>query len=345
LAGEAAEQGQVAILSSGVWQIRHAVSEITGMTPVRWLPPLQRPKFGCVVGWGLKPTTAKARELSKKTDSAFIALEDGFLRSVHPGADYAPISLVMDRTGIHYDATSASDAEVLIADSAQNFDPTRLARARAGIDVLRARAISKYNHAPRASASNLGLDPTRRSGRVLVVDQTVGDCSISYGHATADTFRDMLSAAIAENPDSEIVVKVHPEVVSGKKLGHLLDARGSNVRVIGIDINPWSLIEEVDRVYVVSSQLGLEALLAGKSVVCFGAPFYAGWGLTEDRVEVSRRAARPNIEQLFAALYFDYCRYVLPETSKQISFEEAVDWLVRSRGHVMGFDAEGWPSH
>jgi capsular polysaccharide export protein len=33
----------------------------------------------------------------------------------------------------------------------------------------------------------------------------------------------------------------------------------------------------------VSSQLGFEAILAGHRPVTFGVPFYAGWGLTDDR--------------------------------------------------------------
>ncbi len=94
------------------------------------------------------------------------------------------------------------------------------------------------------------------------------------------------------------------------------------------NVNPWSLIEAVDKVYVVTSQMGLEGLLARREVVCFGAPFYAGWGLTDDRVAILRRKARPSLEQLFAAIYFDYSRYISPETCREISFEAAVDWLI-----------------
>lgn len=40
------------------------------------------------------------------------------------------------------------------------------------------------------------------------------------------------------------------------------------------DISPWALLDLVDQVYVVTSQLGFEALLAGKQVHCFGVPFF-----------------------------------------------------------------------
>lgn len=325
------EEQTIAILSSGIWQLRDAIREITRMEPVRWMPPLKRPKFGCVAGWGLKHTTRRARALASKSDVSFLALEDGFIRSVFPGADSLPISLVADRTGVHYDATASSDLEHLIAASALNDDPERLHRATRGLALLRREGISKYNHAPRYTAGELGLTKCRRRGRVLVVDQTRGDSSIKYGLASSDTFGEMLEAARQENPASEILVKLHPEVVAGRKRGHFTSLREAGLRLIDHDVNPWSLIELVDKVYVVTSQLGLEALMARKHVVCFGMPFYAGWGLTDDRQPIERRRARPTIEQLFAAVYFDYSRYISPESKLEISFEEAAAWIDKQR--------------
>lgn len=103
------------------------------------------------------------------------------------------------------------------------------------------------------------------------------------------------------------------------------------MRVIAEPVNPWSLIELVDHVYVVRSQLGFEALMAGVPVTCFGTPFYAGWGLTDDRVAVPRRTARPSLAELFAAAYLDYAVYIDVGSGQRISFESAVDELVRER--------------
>jgi capsular polysaccharide export protein len=322
---------RIAILSSGIWQLRDAIREITQMEPVRWMPPLRQPEFGCVAGWGLKRTAKRARALANKSDVAFLALEDGFIRSIHPGPDNLPVSLVVDRTGVHYDATAASDLEGLIAASAANTDAARLKRATRGLDILRRASISKYNHAPRQSERELALDSRGRHGRVLVVDQTRGDSSIAYGLASPDTFNEMLRTAQAENPSAEILVKLHPEVVSGRKQGHFTGLRDARLKLIDHDVNPWSLIEIVDKVYVVTSQLGFEAVMARKHVVCFGAPFYAGWGLTDDRQPIERRKARPTLEQLFAAVYFDYSRYVSPDSKRETTFEEAVAWIASER--------------
>ena len=68
-----------------------------------------------VVGWGLRPTTHKARAFAAEHQLPFIALEDGFLRSLGLGvAGYPPYSIVYDDLGIYYDTTRPSRLEQLI---------------------------------------------------------------------------------------------------------------------------------------------------------------------------------------------------------------------------------------
>ena len=166
---------------------------------------------------------------------------------------------------------------------------------------------------------------------MLVVDQTRGDLSIECGLADESSFQRMLDAALAENPDAEVLVKVHPDVLAGKKAGYLADAAGDRVRLWAQPAAPLALLEHVDKVYVVTSQVGFEALLAGKPVVCFGVPFYAGWGLTEDRAEVPRRTARRSVEQVFAAAYLRYPRYRDPSTGEPCELERVLDHLELQR--------------
>lgn len=57
------------------------------------------------LGWSHKSTVYKARRGVVKHNLPYIALEDGFLRSLDLGFKGAqPLSLVMDHTGIYYDA-------------------------------------------------------------------------------------------------------------------------------------------------------------------------------------------------------------------------------------------------
>jgi capsular polysaccharide export protein len=58
-----------------------------------------------------------------------------------------------------------------------------------------------------------------------------------------------------------------------------------------------------------TSLTGFEALLHGKNVHCFGLPFYAGWGMTQDSISCPRRRRSRSLEELVAAAYIDYPRY------------------------------------
>lgn len=321
-----------AILNRGVWKRRREIEAVTGLRAVYRGSWVRRPAFDCVVGWGLRPTSIKARAFAHAAGVPFLSIEDGFIRSVEPGQHARPLSLVVDRTGVHFDARAPSDLEAAIAASATDGSPARNERGAAVVATLRARQISKYNHAPSLTLEALGLEPRHGRPDILVVDQTFGDMSVVGGLAGEETFARMLEAALDENPKARIVVKTHPETASGTKRGYLTTAQGNRIVRIDRAVNPWSLIEAVEAIYTVSSQLGLEGLMAGKRVVCFGMPFYAGWGLTDDRLSLARRAARPSLEQLVAGIYLDYARYIDPATGAgRADFATVAEWLDRSR--------------
>ncbi len=291
--------------------------------------PWRRLVVDVIAGWGLRPSTKKALRYARKHGLPYLALEDGFLRSFGTGEYYPPLSLVVDDEGIYYDCTRpsalerllCSDADVLAPDAA----PVRQARA-----ALLSAGLSKYNHAPDLPE---GVLRTSDVLRVLVVDQTAGDMSVKLGGADATTFKAMLAAAQAENPNATVYVKTHPEVSSGRKRGYLADVQPEERTVLLRDaVNPMSLIAQMDKVYAVSSTMGFEALLAGKPVTCFGVPWYAGWGVTDDRQmqhpAMARRAVqRRTVDELFAAAYMHYTRYLNPETRQLGSITDVMEWL------------------
>ncbi len=75
----------------------------------------------------------------------------------------------------------------------------------------------------------------------------------------------------------------------------------------GVPIGP--LYALVDEVHCLSSLSGFEALLRGRRVVTHGRPFYAGWGLTEDRDPPPRRGRRLSLDELVAGALILYPRY------------------------------------
>lgn len=283
-----------------------------------------------VAGWGLRPTSAEARRYAQQHSLPYLALEDGFLRSVGLGNQEPPLSLIVDDIGIYYDANTSSGLESLIpAPLTQN----EVVRTHALMASWQAERVSKYNHLREYS----GELPSRY---VLVVDQTFGDASIQYGLAQPQSFQAMLKAALQENPDCSVLVKIHPDVFSGRKRGHFDVAALSvmeRVRVISEDVHPVRLLEFAQAVYVVTSQMGFEALLWGKPVRTFGMPFYAGWGLTKDELPTpARRTAlldesKVSLPQLVHAALIAYPRYINPETGERCEVEEVLTQIALQR--------------
>jgi capsular polysaccharide export protein len=282
-----------------------------------------------VLGWGLKSNTFFPRLLARIFFKEFVFLEDGFLRSVKLGVEGAnPHSLIVDHSGIYYDATCPSDLEKAI--SQNDLNPTQIERALNCISLIKHHRLSKYNNAPDVSF-NFSDKP-----KVLVVDQTFGDASIQYGLANSSSFEQMLRQAVLDHPDSEILVKIHPDVLAGKKKGHLLTlAEKLGCTLITEQCNPWSVLDIVTDVYVVTSQMGFEALLAGKTVHCFGMPFYAGWGLTIDALSCERRNVERSLEAIFYAAYIQYCRYVDLNTGQRCEVEDTIQHLVEERDQFL----------
>ena len=295
-----------------------------------------------IAGWGLRPSTRKARAYAQRHGLPYVALEDGFLRSFGTGQHFPPLSMVVDDLGVYYDCTRPSALERLLASGADLLQPDAAAIALARARVLQA-GLSKYNHAPDLPEGALRVGDVQR---VLVVDQTAGDMSVALGGADGKTFTAMLTAALEENPGATVYVKTHPEVSAGRKGGYLTEVLPSDRLVLLRDaVNPLSLIRQMDKVYVVSSTMGFEALLAGKPVTCFGVPWYAGWGATDDRQPqhpaIARRAAgtgrQRTVDELFAAGYMHYTRYLNPQTHQLGTISDVMAWLERQRSVAQRF--------
>ena len=284
-----------------------------------------------VAGWGFKPTARYARSLAARNAWPYLALEDGFLRSVGLGeAGAPPLSLIVDDLGVYYDARGPSRLETILETSGWENEAL-LARARGAMSRLVDTGLSKTNSAPPLLPDVL-LPTTRR--RILVIDQTLGDASIAGGLADASSFQRMLEAARREEGDAEVIVRRHPAVAGGLKQGCLPAEALVGVRVLEQSSRVADILKRVDAVYTVSSLTGFEALIHGLPVRCFGMPFYAGWGATRDELSVERRSRRRSVEELFAAAYVLYSRYVDPLRGEPTSLEETIERLVmfRDRG-------------
>ncbi len=246
-------------------------------------------------------------------------VEDGFLRSHGLGADLIPpVSLVTDQTGIYYDPRSASDLELLIKASV-DLPQDALDRAeRLRRNVIKA-GLSKYNldgPAPEFDAQGREV--------ILVVGQVENDASVLTGASEMPSNDMLIKAARRDFPESFLIYKPHPDVEAGLREG----AFSENVDLVAKRVDPITLLERCDRVVTLTSLLGFEALIREIPVTCYGVPFYAGWGLTDDRdTPPPRRNANPTLTQLVHACLIGYPRYFDPKTGLPCPPEVAVERL------------------
>lgn len=288
-----------------------------------------------VWGMGDRPENRAALDAARRHGAQVVFCEDGFLKSADTWANSgAPLryrrgcSVVFDTRAPYYDATRPTDLELALNDSSLSLSRDELAQSRRLIGRIVGSRLTKYNHQPLICRQH------GRPGRpkVLVVDQSFGDFSVRLGLAEESTFADMLTDAVRENPESDVLVKTHPDAMTGERRGYYDSlVEGSGVFRVAEPVNPYSLLEQVDKVYVCTTQLGFEALMAGKEVHVYGMPFYAGWGLTIDRMECPRRTERRSLEELFNVVYIRYTKWVDPCTGRRCTIEDAIDRLLSLR--------------
>lgn len=254
------------------------------------------------------------------------SVEDGFLRSVGLGAEFQmrPSSWVIDQRGIYYDATTESDLEHWLQTAPfPEYDLERAKRLRSQIVRY---GLTKYNV---GSGDLVGL--RRRlsaSGRhpiILVPGQVETDASLAFGAPGIRQNLALLQAVRAANPDAFVIYKPHPDVVAGLRAEGLHERQARHwCDIVVTDIAMAGVLDLIDEVHLLTSLTGFEALLRGKKVVCYGQPFYAGWGLTDDLMPIARRHRRLSVDELVAASLIYYPLYLSHASHAPIDVETAV---------------------
>ncbi len=249
--------------------------------------------------------------------------EDGFIRSVGLGARFTPaLSWVADRRGLYYDATRPSDLEVMLQE--ETFSEELQQRARRLREKVVSARLSKYN------LSGTPWTKPRHHGKLLLVaGQVEGDASIRLGSFGLKTNFGLLQRVRRENPEDYVVYKPHPDVVSGLRAPGVEEASaGNHCDAIVASAPLHAMVDAADEVHVNTSLAGFEALLRGKKVVTYGQPFYAGWGLTEDRDPPPRRQRKLSLDELVAGSLIRYPLYRSGLSGRSCDAEQVVDELV-----------------
>ena len=284
-----------------------------------------------ILKWGVLNRKSKAESSvllkTRRLSIPTLCVEDGFIRSLDIGLSGEPThSLIIDDIAPYYDARVETRLQKYL-ENRPKLKNDQIDRCQRLIQKIVNAKISKYNHAP---ISQLQIGATGKP-KILLIDQRFGDKSVEYGFASERTFENMLFVATTKFPNHEIVIKLHPDATRAGKASYfnqtLLDKFSSyrEILKIGFEINPYSLFESVEKVFVCTSGVGFEALMAGKEVYCFGVPFYSNRGLTIDYQEVGHRRHQVSLETIFYYAYIYLSRYVDPATGERCQLEDVVE--------------------
>ncbi len=273
-------------------------------------------------------------EIGSNSDS--IQVEDGFIRSVGLGAELSrPLSLIFDQSGIYFDARSPSDLESLLNN--RSFTDEERSRGQNLRKLLSDLKISKYNLPTNEEMMFIqgGYDSV-----ILVPGQVESDASLLYGSNEVADNLSLLKIVRASNPNAFLIYKEHPDIVAGLRKNESSSLHDyCDVYVDSGDICDWLGI--VDQVHTMTSLAGFEALIRGKKVFCYGHPFYAGWGLTNDIYKedsygcIGRRSQRTKanglnrltIDELVYATLVEYPLYIHPKTGLYTTPEAVIKHL------------------
>lgn len=281
-----------------------------------------------LLAWASK-LTPDLEQQAADANIDLVRIEDGFLRSVGLGAGLVQgAAYALDARGIYYDATRPSDLEHMLETAL--LSDAEIQRGACIAELIAANGLSKYNLA--GAQPQLPTTPGRE--RILVPGQVAADAAIrmtishSVDLAAGNVNLELLRAVRHRNPDAFIVYKPHPDVAKGLRPGRIEPADISalaDVEIAEADI--LGLISQCDRVETLSSLSGFEALIRGTPVTVHGAPFYAGWGITDDLTQLPRRSRRRSVAELVYLSLARYCRYVDPRTLTPVSCEQLIERL------------------
>ena len=209
--------------------------------------------------------------------------------------------------------------------------------------MIKKHKISKYN----LRTHNLyNIKEKTFKEKILVLGQVETDNSILYGvpdNTIQRTNFSLIKKVKEDYPNSFLIYKPHPDIEAR------LRVKGSKeflirklVDFIAYKTSLGDLFPQVDRVVAFTSLGGFEALINGLPVTTYGVPFYAGWGLTEDKnlpyYINKRRSRKLNLEELVFIALIEYPYYFSMRNKCLTEVENILDELNLCRNKKLNLE-------
>ena len=211
----------------------------------------------------------EVRELSSEEREEVEAFRRDFLARAEPIREHRRVPIELRRVGVlagHVQRRRAEDRDN------DYLRPGRLLRLNVS-EWVRARAARPFYDEvdPQRPFVYFPLHVTDDYKIKRIIPHTVDQASL------------VEQVADALPPGYDVVLKEHPMSVGRNSVALLRRLRARpNVRLVQPHVNTHDLIRRSAAVAVISSTVGLEALLHEQPVLTLGEPFYSGYGVTLD---------------------------------------------------------------
>ena len=211
----------------------------------------------------------------------------------------------------------------------------RSAGALPELDRLMQRFVRSHASTKRRSQSDCpaALLETKRLTRVMLIDERARSHGLG---ATAvrnsrRAFMRMVQAACSAHPQAEFWIARSDDKGAGRWLSSSVDCMPPDVQRLADHESLCAALPHVDHVYTLGASEGMHALLADVPVHVFGAPYYAGWGLTDDDLYLPNRSVRPTLAALFDVVFLRFTRYLNPFTHTLGTLDDLLDSIELQR--------------
>ncbi|MFB5151094.1 capsular biosynthesis protein [Burkholderia orbicola] len=195
--------------------------------------------------------------------------------------------------------------------------------------VLDSYALDPEHRAPRCPPALLAPPDATR---VLLVDERLRSaCTDESPKKRRQAFEQMIENALASHPNAQFWLARSGDHGTGHWLSSLVRALPPGTQHIGDEYSTCATLRHVDHVYTVAAPEGMYALLAGVPVHTFGAPYYSGWGLTNDHGVTGGRATRPTLAAFFDVVFLRLANYLDPATHAPGSLDALLDSIELQR--------------
>lgn len=188
--------------------------------------------------------------------------------------------------------------------------------------------------------------------RILLIDEPVKSDDNMPDSRRREAFSQMLHTIRATHPSAECWLgRTHNTGRGGWLSESTASALPPAIRRLAASDSLCAAIEQADYVYTVGAPEGMHALLSNVPLHVFGAPYYAGRGLTRDEGKLPWRRRSATLPILFEIMFLRLTRYLDPVTHSagtlsnildSIELQQHVTRRFADIQHVVGLRFQRW---